>query len=185
MHIETNVASTHRSIATDRLILAPHRPEDVEDCIYMWSDPRVVRLIRPEPFSAEETWARVLRYAGHWAFAGIGYWTIRCRETNLFFGELGFAYTRRILSDGYSGLPEFGCTLATRAHGQGIAFEATQAALRWMDNIARSTQTVAITDRSNHSAVKLAERAGYRNVGEMSFNSLPFTVFARQGCTSD
>lgn len=185
MQIAINAANKHRIIATDRLILAPHCPEDVEDCINMWSDPRVVRLIRPEPFSAGETWARVLRYAGHWAFAGIGYWTIRSRETNIFFGELGFAYTRRILSDGYSGLPEFGCTLMARAHGKGIAFEATQAALHWMDTIAYNQQTVAITDRSNLSAMKLAERVGYRSVGEISFNSLPFAVLARQGRTTD
>ena len=56
----------------------------------MWADPVVVRYIRPTPFNEEETWARVLRYVGHWALLGFGFWVVEDKETGGFLGEAGF-----------------------------------------------------------------------------------------------
>lgn len=168
-----------RRIETTRLVLSPHKPEDIEDCIRMWSDPAVIRMIRTQPFSAEETWARVLRYAGHWDFTGIGYWTIRHRDDGRFFGELGFAFTRRALPEPFAGMAEFACTLARNGWGRGIGQEATLAALEWLDTFAGITDTVAITDQANRAALALADAVGYRPMDRITFNERPFTILAR------
>ena len=145
----------------------------------MWQDPDVVRLIRATPFDASETWSRMLRYVGHWEFTGFGYWTIRSRAEQGFCGEIGFAYTHRQMPDGYAGLPEFGCTLVRSAWGRNIAWEATHAALDWMDNHLGMRRTVAITDQNNHAAMALAKSAGYMLRQIIDFDGRAFALLER------
>ncbi len=71
-------------IETARLILSGHHLEDFEGSRALWADPGVTRLIRDEPFAAEECWLRLLRYVGHWQLLGFGYWMAREKETGLF-----------------------------------------------------------------------------------------------------
>lgn len=169
-----------RRILTERLVLEPHRLEDLDDCTSMWADPAVVRMIRDQPFSRHETWLRLLRYAGHWSMLGYGYWSIHHRDDGRFYGELGFSITHRDLPGAASGLPEFGCTLSRRGWGRGIGQEATNAALYWMDHVARVPATAAITDQRNRSALALASAAGYNVIEEMDFEGKPFSVLTRQ-----
>ena len=51
--------------------MRPHTLDDFLDSFAMWSDPEVIRYIGGKPFTREEVWARLLRYAGHWAHAGL------------------------------------------------------------------------------------------------------------------
>ena len=82
---------------TDRLILRPHVREDFDESYALWSDETVTRFIGGKPFSREEVWTRLLRYAGHWALLGYGYWVIREKNSGRFVGEIGFAdYQREI-----------------------------------------------------------------------------------------
>ena len=83
--------STVPLLETERLRLRGHRLEDLSDSAAMWADPRVTQYIRPRPFTAEESWARLLRYIGHWALLGFGYWVIEEKATGKFIGECGFA----------------------------------------------------------------------------------------------
>ncbi len=57
----------------------------------MWGVRIVTRHIGGRPFTAEESWSRLLRYAGHWYLLGFGYWAVVERGTNRFVGEVGFA----------------------------------------------------------------------------------------------
>ena len=59
-------------IETERLRLRPHQPDDLADCVAMWSDPAVVRYTIGSPSPLQKTWLRVLAYRGHWAMLGYG-----------------------------------------------------------------------------------------------------------------
>ena len=61
-------------IETARLKLRGHRLDDFTPCAAMWADPVVTRHIGGRPLSEEESWTRLLRYVGHWALLGFGYW---------------------------------------------------------------------------------------------------------------
>ena len=66
----------------------------------MWGDRDVTRYIGGKPFSREEVWSKILRYAGHWSLLGFGYWVIADRASGRFLGEAGFAdFKRRIEPD--------------------------------------------------------------------------------------
>ena len=59
-------------LRTDRLVLRGHSRDDYSDMVAMWSHPDIVRFIGGRPSTAEETWARLMRYGGFWALlAGI------------------------------------------------------------------------------------------------------------------
>ena len=167
-------------IETSRLLLRPHRPDDFADCAAMWADPGVTRHIGGKPFSPEEVWARMLRYAGHWSWMGFGYWAIEEKATGAFAGELGFAdYKRDIAS--IQNLPEMGWVLASTMQGQGYATEAVRAALVWGDARFESPRTVCIVDPENLSSIRVAEKCGYREFERTTYKGHPTIVFARQG----
>jgi RimJ/RimL family protein N-acetyltransferase len=58
---------TAPALDTDRLTLRGHGLADFADSLRLWSDPDVTRYIGGRPFTEEEVWSRLLRYAGHWS----------------------------------------------------------------------------------------------------------------------
>ena len=82
-------------LETERLKLRGHRLDDFVHCAAMWADPIVTKHIGGRPFTEEESWTRLLRYVGHWALLGFGYWVVEEKITGSFIGEAGFADYKR------------------------------------------------------------------------------------------
>lgn len=118
-------------IETARLFLRGPRPADLPDSVALWSDPVVTRYTSGKPLSEEEVWGRLLRYVGHWARMGFGYWVVEEKATGRFAGEMGFSDWKREIKPSLQGLPELGWVLASGVHGQGYATEAARAAIQW------------------------------------------------------
>ena len=112
------------ALKTERLTLRGHRLDDFAHCAAMWADPLVTRYIGGKPLTEEECWSRLLRYVGHWAWLGFGYWVAEERATGELVGEIGFADHKRDLEPSLKGVPEIGWVLASHAHGRGYATEA-------------------------------------------------------------
>ncbi len=149
-------------LETERLRLRGHRLADFADCAAMWGDAIVTRYIGGKPFSREEVWTRLLRYVGHWAWLGFGYWAIEENATGEFVGELGFADFKRDIKPSLEGTPELGWVLASRAHGRGYATEAVRAALTWGDQHFGHARTACIIHPENLTSLRVAEKCGYR-----------------------
>lgn len=149
-------------IETARLRMRAHRVEDLTACAAMWAEPEVVRYIGGRPFTREEVWARLLRYAGHWSLLNYGYWAVEEKATGAFAGELGFADFQRELESPLREVPELGYAFCSRAHGKGYATEAARAALEWGDTHFVLKQTVCIIHPENLASIRVAEKCGYR-----------------------
>ena len=104
-------------LETERMRLRPHRLQDLDACVAMWADPIVTRHIGGKPFTREETWSKIMRYAGHWALMGFGYWAAEDKATGAYLGEGGFAEFRRDVRPSIEGMPEVGWALVPSAHG--------------------------------------------------------------------
>ena len=166
-------------IETNRLILRSHRLDDFSDCVAMWSDPIVTRFIGGKPFSEEETWARLLRYAGHWSLMGFGYWAIEEKDTHSFVGELGFADFKRDIEPSIKGMPELGWALISRVHGKGYATEAVRAVVAWGEQHFGSARTVCIIRPENVASIRVAEKCGYRELQRTAYKGHATIIFAR------
>ena len=167
------------ALETTRLRLRGHRVDDFADCAAMWGDPVVARYIGGKPFSPENVWSKILRYAGHWSLLGFGYWVIEERATGRFVGEAGFADFKREMSPSLEGAPEIGWVLAPWAHGVGFATEAVRAVVAWGDDHFRGAQTACIIDPENAASIRIAEKCGYREVVRATYGGGPVIVFRR------
>ena len=96
------------TLQTERLRLRGHRLDDFGPCAAMWADPTVTRHIGGKPSTEEESWTRLLRYVGHWAMLGFGYWVVEEQATGGFVGEIGFANYKRDLALPFKDNPEAG-----------------------------------------------------------------------------
>ncbi len=148
-------------IETERLILRAHRLDDFPALAALWGNPAVTRFISGNPSSQEECWARLLRYSGHWALLGFGYWAVQWKDGAGLIGDVGFANWARDIRPSLDGLPEGGWVFSTEAHGRGIATEAVNAALAWMDEKFGAKTTTCIIGPENAASIRVAQKAGY------------------------
>jgi RimJ/RimL family protein N-acetyltransferase len=148
-------------IETPRLLLRRHTVADLDSCAGLWSDATVTRYIGGRPFTREETWARLLRYIGHWEALGYGFWAVEEKATGEFAGELGFADFKREMDPPITS-PEAGWAFLPRVHGRGYATEALGAALAWGDRHFAAPQTVCLIHPENAPSFRTAEKCGFR-----------------------
>ena len=186
-------------IETPRLCLRGPRPEDFPDSAALWSDPVVTRFTGGKPLSEEEVWARLLRYVGHWAWMGFGYWIVEEKGTGRFAGEVGFSDWKREMKPSLRGLPELGWVLASHMHGQGYATEAALAAIQWADLHFRkrpsnaedvrlkypiapewgSARMTCIIHPEHVRSIRVAEKCGFKELLRTSYRGEPTTVFVQ------
>ena len=146
----------------------------------MWADPRVTQYIRPQPFTPEESWARLLRYIGHWTLLSFGYWVIEDKATGVFLGECGFANYKRDIQPPLGDTPEIGWVLVPHAHGKGYASEAVRAAVAWGDTHFGGIRTACIIDPQNAASIRVAEKNGYSAAGLVAYMGEEVLLFVRK-----
>jgi len=167
------------TLETERLRLRAHRRTDFEALSKMWADPIVVRHIGGRPSTAEETWGRLLRYAGLWPLLGFGYWAVEDRDTARFVGDVGLADFHRDMTPSLSDTPEAGWVLASWAHGKGYATEALRAVLAWTDRELAPRTTACIIDPENVASIRVAKKCGYVESGRGQLKDKSVIVLRR------
>lgn len=186
-------------LETDRLRLRGPQLTDFPDSAALWSDPVVTRFTSRKPLSEEEVWGRLLRYVGHWAWMGFGYWVVEEKASGRFAGEVGFSDWKREIKPSLQGLPELGWVLASRVHGQGYATEAANAAIQWARSYLRertsnsghgSLETsivrelrlacmTCIIHPENVRSIRVAEKCGFKELLRTTYLGEPTIVFVQ------
>jgi RimJ/RimL family protein N-acetyltransferase len=167
-------------LETERLRLRGHRLDDFLYCATMWADPAVTRYIGGKPLTEEESWTKLLRYAGHWSLLGFGYWLAEDKATGNFVGEIGFGEFKRDLRPSLHGVPEIGWILASNAHGKGYATEAVRVVVAWGDAHFRPPRTACIIDPENLPSIRVALKSGYREFQATTYKGRPMIMFVRE-----
>jgi len=165
-------------LETDRLILQGHQLSDLDAMVALWTDPNVVRFIGGRPSSREETWARLLRYAGSWSLLGFGFWTFRDRATGAYLGEGGLLQGQRALDPDFGATPEVGWALTPGAQGKGIAGEALGAILGWAD-AQPMAKMVCMIEPDNAPSIRLANRLGFEEYAQTTYHGARANLYAR------
>lgn len=172
------------TLETPRLMLRGHTLADLEACTAMWADPDVTRHIGGRPFTPEESWARVLRYAGHWALLGFGFWAVEEKASGSYIGDAGIADFKREIDSPLNGCPEVGWAMTAPSRGKGYATEAMQAITAWGNTRFPGATTVCIIDPDNAASIRVAEKSGYQLVGTVTYKDNPILLFSRTPATA-
>jgi RimJ/RimL family protein N-acetyltransferase len=168
------------ALETERLVLRGHILSDFADSAALWGDPDVTRFIGGRPFTEEEVWARLMRYVGHWALLGFGYWVVREKGSNRFVGEVGFGDFRRELDPPFDGAPEAGWVMSPGFQGLGYATEAVNAALAWGEGRFGPVRTVCMISPDNAPSMRVAEKVGYREYARTEYKGSPTVLLERR-----
>jgi len=166
-------------LETERLRLRCHRLEDFDACAAIWADPIVVRFFGCSLLTKEEAWARMLRYVGHWALLGFGFWAVEEAHSGEYVGDIGFANLHRDIQPALPDVPEIGWVLASRVHGKGYATEAVRAATAWGDVRFAGSRTVCMIHPENVASMRVAEKCGYREYERTSYRRQPIVLLSR------
>jgi RimJ/RimL family protein N-acetyltransferase len=172
--------TTAPRVEAARLILRAHTLADFPDSVAMWSDADVTRFIGGKPATAEETWGRVLRYAGMWTLLGYGFWLVAEKSSGKFVGEMGFLEGKREMTPGFDGAHEIGWGLIPTAHGKGFASEAVAAALDWHDGHFGRVRTACMIAPENAPSIRVAEKAGYTQYAQTTYKGSSTLLFERR-----
>jgi RimJ/RimL family protein N-acetyltransferase len=156
-------------LVADRLQLRPYRLADFDDMHALMSQPAIHRYPQRQPFSAEESWTRLLRHLGHWGEFGFGFLAVEERHSGRFIGEAGFSFFKRGLAKEYDDAPEVTWTIAPECQGRGYATEAAAAAQEWADTILGMSRTLCMIHVDNAPSLSIARRLGYQEVGRPTY----------------
>ena len=151
-----------RTVETERLILRQFEERDADD-IAFYADPVVMRFLPrgPEdPSKVKEFFTKVLaRSRDAWSRHGFGMWAVELKQSGHVIGHCGLQHL-----DGGEEVEVF--YLLDKPHwNQGMATEATKAALRFGFDVARLPRIVAIAMPENVGSLRVMEKAGLRYEG--------------------
>lgn len=166
-------------LETPRLMLRPHVIGDLDAVAAIWGDPVVTRFIGGRPQSREESWNRLLRYAGHWALLGYGYWAVVEKASNEVVGDVGVADFKRDGVADLTGLPELGWVLSSKVHGRGYAVEAVEAVAAFGHARFPTLPLACIIDPDNAASLRVAAKTGFREVKKTVYKDAPVLLFHR------
>ena len=150
-------------LETDRLILRPFAPDDVENLVSLDADPDVMRFINGgEPTSRDEVEREILPHflALQARGTGYGFWAVDEKST----GEFLPWFHLRPHADGDPGEPELGYRLKRMAWGKGYATEGSLALIQHAFVELGATRVYAETMAVNAASRRVMEKAGLRFV---------------------
>lgn len=156
MHAKRTVQAPTDSVLTERLVLTPVGPDDVDDLALLYGDPIVAHWTGPWIPAAVEAWAANM--AARWTADGVGKWMARERSDGAVIGRGGFT---RFDLDGEAVL-ELGWAVRDARTGCGYATELGRAALAWALAHQPDLPIVAFTEVHNHASRAVMERLGMR-----------------------
>jgi RimJ/RimL family protein N-acetyltransferase len=166
-------------LETERLVLRGWTRSDREPYFAILQQPAVYRHFGPEPMGMEECWRRLMAAAGGWQLNGFGGWAVERREDAKLIGMVALFTAWRELQPQFGNDPEMGWIFATEAHGRGLAFEASRAALDWAESHLEPVPLWAIIAPANAPSFRLAEKLGFERHSETSYHGEPTAVLKR------
>lgn len=166
-------------LETERLILREFRRDDLDAFAATMADPAVVRHLAIEPMSREDSLRRMFLAAGQWPMIGIGMWAVELKADRRLVGQVGFFDMERDMAPSIKGLPEMGWIFDSSVHGLGIAREACEAALNWVERELGPIAIPAIIAPENAASMRLAEKLGFVREPDGVYKDEPIAIFRR------
>ncbi|KAK0341603.1 hypothetical protein LTR94_025705, partial [Friedmanniomyces endolithicus] len=99
--------------------------------------------------------------------------------TGAYVGSVGAFNYKRDLSPAFDA-PEMGWGLSPAYQGKGLALEALEGALEWVDRSLGAPHTLCMIAPDNVVSIKLAMRAGFTPYASAVYKEQPVQLYRRQ-----
>ena len=166
-------------LETRRLFLREYRLQDFPGHAAIWAHPRTTRDFGTYVYDEETCWLRFMRNWGQWAMFGYGLWALEHKDSGRYIGAVGLLQAKRDIGVPYRDAPEAAWVIAPDLHGQGLASEALQTALAWVDANIPAPQTWCMINPENLISRKVAARFGYSPAQDGEYKGKPMLTFLR------
>jgi len=161
------------TLETERLLLRPWSLDDIDALHQIWTNPQVRRYLwDDEVISRQRAAAAVEAGVAAANRNGVGLWCVLTKLAGALTGFCGF----RFIGDSpdiellYGLLPDY--------WGQGLATEATRAALAYGFGAALFTRVYMRTDVPNRASVRVMERLGMKFERETRLGARPTLIYS-------
>ncbi len=146
---------------TPRFILREVVMEDKEDLYILDADPEVHRFLGNQPVTSMEQIEKMIeslraQYRDH----GIGRWAIIEKSSGEFVGWSGLKYVTDTVN-GYSHYYDLGYRIVRRHWGKGIAYETSNAALKYGFETIKLENIYAAAQEANHTSLAILSKLGF------------------------
>lgn len=149
-------------LETERLRLIPPSIEHLDVYELFYTDSEASKAYGG-PISKEQVLARLKADLGSWYLLGFGVWVIQLKPDNSFIGTCGFW-------QGNDWPKELTWWVLPKARGQGIATEASKAAISHAYSVFKWDTVETYMNDDNAAARYLVEKLGGQKVDRKSFN---------------
>lgn len=157
-------------LETERLLLRPLAPPDVDELVAMNRDPETIRFLGP--LSEQDARRRLEASAGDWREFGYGRAAVIERTTGRFLGRVGLKRWPQF------GETELGWALRREAWGNGYATEAARAWLDWAHPNVDVPYITAMIEPANARSLAVAKRLGMTRLRDDVLLGRAVVVFA-------
>jgi RimJ/RimL family protein N-acetyltransferase len=163
-------------IMTERLLIRPLAPTDIEAVHAVFSDPEVMRYVPGGACDHERSLTRLRSLIDHQQQHGFSKWAVIERTAGCLVGDCGLQYL-----DGGPDI-ELGFHLGHGYWGQGYATEAAGACLAWA-RAERAERVVAIADPANQRSTRVLRKIGMTAAGTGSYFGREWLLFVTSPLT--
>ena len=148
-------------IETDRIGFSAWTPEDLDDALSLFSNPKVVKYLCAKGFyTDEEIIARIYNEMDNQNENGIQYWPLYLKETGEFIGCCGLHMAEK------KSAREIGFDLKEEFWHNGLASEAARRVIVYAFDYLHIKELHARVHPENTSSLKLVRSLGFEHVDE-------------------
>jgi RimJ/RimL family protein N-acetyltransferase len=153
-------------LETERLLLRPPEPSDLDGYAQFFADPEVVRYTTGVTKTRAETAVALERMIDHWERHATGLFSVLRKQDERLIGRAGFLFwdanwVHSLAKDLAGPLEtEIGWTFGREFWGRGYATEAASAARDWAAGERGVTRLISLIQRGNDASVRVAQKLG-------------------------
>ena len=172
----TPLSLSELCLETERLLLTPFAPHDVDIALALLTDPKVMYYVAEEPVPAETVKADMQRCTRRGAGGRLGIWCVTRKDTGQKIADGVLTPVpideddinwESLVPEAYpDGQIEVGYLLIPSAWGQGFASEICARLLRFAFEMTELEEVVATTDPENAASQNVLQKCGMRPIGK-------------------
>jgi ribosomal-protein-alanine N-acetyltransferase len=162
-------------LETERLLLRPLSPDDLDPLASYQADPEVMRYMGGKTFTREETMARIARFMHIFELDGIGQFALERKQDRVVLGRCGILVWEsepwKPVARAETDKPtetEIGYMLGRPHWGRGYATEAATAVRDYALTELGETRLIALIMHGNVASQRVAEKLGMQYEREVS-----------------